>query len=629
MTTLFITAAVSLALSVFLLAGRTPTLVARGLALLLYLNLLLLGFYLVASGLSGDGVNEAVLYHLIVGVTGAGFDDFLGELVITVMWILGSALLAWKFQAQQRADHFNSRRVAGGVLLMLLATVINPATIGLSRLADPTPNFEQPSIYVANPQVENGGIKKNLVYVYLESLERSYFDERVFPGLLPNLRALEQQGFSFTNVSQPEGTGWTIAGMVATQCGTPLIISGGQNSMAGLDQFLPGVVCLGDILKEQGYQLEYYGGAEIDFAGKGDFYRTHGFQKVSGAEVLLAQTDDPQYRNPWGLFDDVLFDLVLTRVKELLTQPDPFALMALTLDTHGPRGHRSEFCGDMKYADGSNEMLTAVHCSDALVTKFVQDILAADTTGNTVVVVASDHLALPNDALSLLEQTRRSNLWFALGTGMTGKSVQEVTPFDLGPTLLELLGTSVPAMGFGRNLLVNPSVPVSRELIENAISEHRGYFRQLWQFPPIAQQIGFELNSQKISLAADQTFDFPGLFLLDDTTSIQDVMFRRYAPDALLTHVGALDLDQRFLWVDECRYMTWLVESPSSDKWCFSYGALGDQQEVVFGPLGDDLVLRRQNLESHLNEVSVSREALFVRLSRLRALIAEQNLPVR
>ena len=34
-------------------------------------------FYIVANYLSGDGINEAVIYHLRYGMEGAGFGDFL------------------------------------------------------------------------------------------------------------------------------------------------------------------------------------------------------------------------------------------------------------------------------------------------------------------------------------------------------------------------------------------------------------------------------------------------------------------------------------------------------------------------------------------------------------------------
>jgi len=41
-----------------------------------------------------------------------------------------------------------------------------------------------------------------------------------------------------------------------------------------MNNFMPDAVCLGDILKSQGYHLEFMGGANNEFAGKGLFYKT-------------------------------------------------------------------------------------------------------------------------------------------------------------------------------------------------------------------------------------------------------------------------------------------------------------------------------------------------------------------
>lgn len=54
--------------------------------------------------------------------------------------------------------------------------------------------------------------------------------------------------------------------------------------MGGMDIYLPGATCIGDILKHIGYSMTYSGGASLVFGGKGDFYRSHGFDIVRGKE---------------------------------------------------------------------------------------------------------------------------------------------------------------------------------------------------------------------------------------------------------------------------------------------------------------------------------------------------------
>ncbi|WP_295990172.1 hypothetical protein [Rugamonas sp.] len=62
---------------------------------------------------------------------------------------------------------------------------------------------------------------KNLVLIYVESLEEGYTEPGAFGrDLLAPLTGLH--GTSFPDYQQAPGTGWTIAAMVATQCGVPL-----------------------------------------------------------------------------------------------------------------------------------------------------------------------------------------------------------------------------------------------------------------------------------------------------------------------------------------------------------------------------------------------------------------------
>ncbi|MEN1599797.1 hypothetical protein AAIG97_33140, partial [Pseudomonas aeruginosa] len=75
--------------------------------------------------------------------------------------------------------------------------------------------YKEPSKTIPDP-------KLNLVYIYGESLERTYFDNEAFPDLTPELGALKNEGLDFSHTQQLPGTDYTIAGMVASQCGIPL-----------------------------------------------------------------------------------------------------------------------------------------------------------------------------------------------------------------------------------------------------------------------------------------------------------------------------------------------------------------------------------------------------------------------
>ena len=213
-------------------------------------------FYLIygiADYFTGNGIDESVIFHFKYGLGGAGFSEY-SELIVTsiVLIIFGLFFLVWILS--KRVKH-NSRWIANNYisyLLVLIAFVLNPAASDVYSLLSSesgTVNskklFREPYItksstvdfhkfyrepYITKVEDET----KNLIVIYTEGLERTYFDETLFPGLIKGLRELESKSTYFTNIKQVPGTGWTIGGMVASQCGIPLFTPSHGNSMSGI-----------------------------------------------------------------------------------------------------------------------------------------------------------------------------------------------------------------------------------------------------------------------------------------------------------------------------------------------------------------------------------------------------------
>src|SRR5690554_5609661 len=206
------------------------------------------------------------------------------------------------------------------------------------EMAEMSEEFQQ---YYAQSAITpiKGQDAKNVVLIFAESLERTYFDETLFPGLMPHLIQLENESISFSNIVELPNTGWTIAGLVATHCGLPLVTPSGGNTMQGVDAFYPKAVCLTDMLKQQDYTAHFIAGADSNFSGKRSFLRTHAYQTIEGKYELLPTLEDSNYLSAWGLYDDSILDLFYQRFEQLSQQDKPFVLSTLTLDTHNPHGH--------------------------------------------------------------------------------------------------------------------------------------------------------------------------------------------------------------------------------------------------------------------------------------------------
>lgn len=537
-------------------------------------------FYWIADHLSGNGIDDATWYHLLYGLQGAGFAEFTGVIVTgsagLVLGTVGCLLMA---RSGRGASRGSTALASLACLAAALSIAPNPALRDIARhlwpAAPETASFRRlyhkPRIEPVRPT------HPNLVFIYAESMERTYLDESLFPGLTPRLRALESEATSFTDIRQVGMTGYTIAGIVASQCGIPLSPLGFEgNRMASMDRYLPGALGLSDLLNRQGYHLVYMGGAPLWFAGKGTFYRTHGFHEVLGREELTPQLEDLGYLNAWGLYDDSLFDLAFRRFEDLARGEKPFGLFLLTLDTHHPEGHRSRRVADLAYGDGSNAMLNAVRASDELIHQFVSRIRESPHGADTVIVIASDHLALPNNALHLLQQRERRNLFLVLEPGRrTGTRVdRRGSTLDIGPTLLPFLGFEG-EIGLGRDLR-DPDLPAG-EIEEIADAVNRGVWRaeieRFWEFPGLRRSLAVDTEASRARLD-DRTFWIPLLmrFGPDQETRLEFSWDLKGADKAIVESARQMPEDTAFVLIDRCENVGALGQDLGADGWCLIAG---------------------------------------------------------
>ncbi len=300
---------------------------------------------------------------------------------------------------------------------------------------------------------------KNLVLVYVESLEDSYGDATVWGrDLLAPLHKLN--GASFSDYHTTPGSSWTIAAMVATQCGVPLrfVQTDMKEELPSLRVFLPNAVCLGDILHGYGYRNVFLGGAPLSFAGKGKFLDDHHFGAAYGRDEWLKQGIPGTSFNDWGLYDDALLDQARKQLVALHSSGQRFNLTLLTLDTHNPFGYRSPTCRNQ----GVQLFEDIVECTTWQVAEFVKFAASRGYLKDTQIVVIGDHLAKSNpvyETLLQMPERRIFNRFFS--QDMPEKNTDSIMPFDLFPSIVQLLGIEVPGdrLGLGYAAFGAQTVP--------------------------------------------------------------------------------------------------------------------------------------------------------------------------
>jgi len=537
-------------------------------------SLLFLVLYFVADYFTGDGINEAVVYHLRYGLSGAGFSEYAVLAALALLATLAGLALIWWLMADGRLSTWRASRSAGRTVgslsLAALSLMLHPATADIVRLMpgqapalavfasedgrqrerQAQEEFER--YYLQATARQATGARKNLIFIYAESLERTYFNEAIFPGLMPRLRALESEAFAFTDIMQAPGTGWTIAGMVASQCGIPLFTPSHGNSMSGLDSFLPTATCMGDLLKDDGYHLAYLGGARLRFAGKGKFYQTHRFDEVAGLDELRSRQRDPAYASAWGLYDDELFGLAYDRFAAMSRERERFGLFLLTLDTHHPDGHQSAACRGMRYGEGDNPMLNAVHCSDRLIAEFVDRIRRSEWGQRTLVVIASDHLAMRNSAHDLLERGARRNLFMVVDPGAVGRTIAtHGSVLDVAPTVLELMGHDA-RLGLGNSLLQTDAAAAERRrYVMSRLGDWAAPLARFWDFPRIGKRLEIDAQARRVIIDG-RSYAVPAFIAIDrDMRTTIQFPYLDSARDFLARN----EPDKAFVLIADCASM--------------------------------------------------------------------------
>ena len=536
-------------------------------ALLTFGNLFILAWYAFLQEIFGEDIFEALVFHFVFGVKGVGYEEYILPSILFLVFIYVCLKSLKYFINFLRGERTNFIEFLFGLILLSSSVYVNPLFLDLNRFLTVSETSIDNDLFY-DQKISYTKENKNVIFLYLEQIERTYLDEQLFPDLTPNISRLEKEAITFTDISIPKATNWTVGGMAASQCGVPLFTPiASQNSMSGVDKFMPLAKCAGDILNDAGYELHYMGGADTEFGGKGKFYSTHGFSSVEGWKELKPMLKNPNYRSPWGVYDDELLDLVFQRALSLNDNNKPFGLFTLTLDTHHPYGYLSEPCKNKSYQDGQNRILNAVHCVDMLVGNFIEKYKNSKLYDSTVLVVLSDHLALKNTATDLLNKGDRKNLFLIFGKDLIPNTFnQKGSLFDIGPTTLGFVGTDTKGMALGRNLFFEESI--ERDKLDEVIDNNKKRILELWSFPQITKELVID-SANKIIDFGDRYIEYPALILLDENIEVSRIMFEFYYSLSLERHVKRLPLDQNYIWIDKCQIIT--GRQTSDNEYCVQF----------------------------------------------------------
>lgn len=281
---------------------------------------------------------------------------------------------------------------------------------------------------------------KNLILIYVESLERGLMNPAVYgENLIAPIDRLP--GDSISEFPAAPGTTWSIAGMVASQCALPLRPSYEFLIHAKKTKnFLPGAICLGDILRDMGYTEYFLAGTDLKFANMDRFYLTHGYEHAYGSDEWARKGIKGD--NGWGGWGQGLSDdSLLNEAKKIIAQnkgvPTPFLLTLITTDTHAPNGFPSKRCLVNKNKPKLSETFK---CSSGFIAQFIQSLKNEGLLKNTVVVIMGDHPFAVAKTTALPFPKPRYVYFRIFGQDVRIPTRDTMTHFDVAPTILDSLG---------------------------------------------------------------------------------------------------------------------------------------------------------------------------------------------
>ncbi len=442
----------------------------------------------------GGATAQQIMFNLLAPVEGASKDEFMRVIInpllngvvisIIIITLLTGDKTVCFGKLSISSKQFNRCFLVLSCVLLIFSLVFMNKQIKLIDYIVYT-NSESSFIeeeYVSPNDVEitlNGG-KRNMIHIYMESMESSFASKEdgglLDTNLINGLTSLAKNNYSFSDKADPnriggaacvEGTSWTSGGMTATELGLPLKINGmleDINSYGQEGNFMNGAIGLGNILEAAGYKNVFLLGSQANFGGRDALMKNHGNYEIIDLDKLKENGFIPQdYNLNWGMEDQKVFAYAKEELDILSSTDQPFNLTLLTSDTHAPYG----------YYDEENPEITGVHYYDSLIyndqmiTDFVEWCEEQDWYENTTIVLTGDHTTMNNQTFSKEyergynpnepKEARRIYNAFINAQPTNNKVIETsrtFTTMDYMPTILGALGYDIEGdrLGLGTNL---------------------------------------------------------------------------------------------------------------------------------------------------------------------------------
>ncbi len=450
------------------------------------------------SSVYGNLGFDAILYTLTSGFGGVESKLVLGwvmrglapSFAITLGTFLFLTLFAFKRRKRGQKILCCVLSLVMSVSLFIMASFDSGLSNYLACKIQKTDIYEKEYIAPQSVNISFPEKKRNLIYIYLESMETSYFSEQEGGGektnVIPELYSLSQKNTNFSQNSSVGGgrdiTGakWTMGAMIAQTSGIPLMRGGDiVNHPKG---FLSGAKNITDILSENGYYQALMVGSDSSYGGRRELYETHKVDKIYDIYTAYEDNIVPKgYWQWWGMEDKHLFEYAKSELLKISQRDEPFSFTMLTADTHHVNGFLCSECENKHSSQYSN----VLSCSSRQVYEFIEWIKEQDFYENTAIVITGDHCSMDNQYIiknvNKKYERRLYNCFINPSQTAQYSKNREFLSFDMFPTTLAAMGVRIEGerLGFGTNLFSGEKTLCEKygyKMLKNELNKTSGFY---------------------------------------------------------------------------------------------------------------------------------------------------------
>lgn len=337
--------------------------------------------------------------------------------------------------------------------------------------------YEELYVDPATVPVTAEGNARNLIYIYLESMETTYASVEdggaQEENYIPDLTSLAKENISFSGdeglggFHSVTGTGYTMGAIFGTTTGVPYALPIDSTVISSGDSFASGITSLGDILAQKGYVQEFLCGSDAAFGGRELYFTQHGGYEIFDLYTAREKGYIPEdYFEWWGFEDQKLFSIAKDELTRLASGTQPFNFTMLTVDAHHLDGYTCELCGQT-YA---NTTANVVRCTDKQVAEFIGWCRQQPFYENTTIVITGDHPRMDSNLVDGVDYYDRTVYNCIINSAVESEQpgrAREFTTLDIFPTVLAAMGYQIEGdqLGLGTNLFGS----------KKTLAEQKGY----------------------------------------------------------------------------------------------------------------------------------------------------------